>query len=61
MALADNQSVNPPPVKPNYLCQNIYRLPAGEDDIRSVDNSCLVELAVLIRQVIEEDVGDPAK
>jgi len=26
MALADNQSLNPPPVRPNYLCQNIYRL-----------------------------------
>ena len=38
-----------------------FRLPAGEDDIRSVDNICLVELAVLIQQIIEEDVGDPAK
>ena len=26
MALADNQSLNPPPVRPNYRCQNIYRL-----------------------------------
>ena len=23
MALADSESLNPPPVRPNYLCQNI--------------------------------------
>ena len=26
MALADSESLNPPSVRPNYLCQNIYRL-----------------------------------
>ena len=40
---------------------SIFRAAESEDDFRAVDKIPLTELAVLIRQVISEDVDDPLK
>jgi very-short-patch-repair endonuclease len=49
----------PETIRPNEW--NRFRLPEGEDDIRPVDKIPLVELAVVVRRVISEDVDDPPK